>query len=128
MDTGSSRTLVREDVALKIMRDINRLQTLQRTFVKLISLTGNNIDSLGEVEFILDDIGIVIFLVVNHMLHEIILGIDELQEKEYHLDGTFLIWGGKSFSLLANGSAEAAAVFRPSQVSHHCLHPVLAKC
>ena len=108
------------------MLKLGRKPVFKDTQAQIISLTGNPIHFVGEVEFILDSIGVVKFLVVKDMRHDIILGIDELRKHGYFLNDKFFLWGSDAFELSVDNTMEICEMVQCDN-SDDNLKPVLSK-
>ncbi|MCP3887667.1 MAG: DDE-type integrase/transposase/recombinase [Desulfobulbaceae bacterium] len=102
IDSGSSSTLIRKDVADIALKKAKRPIIYKRVTQTLISLTGNKLKVLGTVEFYVKNIGLIEFLVIDKMSHEILIGIDYLHEYGFTLDNEKLVWNKHVFHLLNN--------------------------
>jgi hypothetical protein len=62
-------------------------------------VTGNQVNILGIIELFIVDVGIINFLVVDKMLHEMIIGYDSLMKFGFNLTDKRLVWGKCSFEI-----------------------------
>ena len=99
IDTGAARTLIRQDVALSVLKDIGRPPLFKRNNDYVISMTGNQVNILGSIELSIVDVGIINFLVVDKMLHEMIIGYDSLMKFGFNLTDKVLVWGKCTFEI-----------------------------
>lgn len=72
LDTGASRSLIQSEVFLKFQKGFYR----QVTNVRLETLTGEEIETDGQIDLGLDTLGMQTFIVVSNMENEGILGND----------------------------------------------------
>ena len=100
IDTGATRSLMRRDVAINNMKKLGRPLVFKPTTQIITSLTGDTLKVYGIVQFNLDNVGVLEFLVVDNMAHKAIVGYDMLKEHGYRLDEQHLRWGGARFPLL----------------------------
>ena len=100
VDTGAARTLVRQDVADNILKASGRPLVYRKYSKSIVSLTGNSVNILGQVELRLKNVGVVECLVVDNMSHELLIGYDALNKHGFHLDTSTLIWGEDIFPLV----------------------------
>ncbi len=113
-------------MALKVLKELKRKPLFRKVDTCVTSLTGDKITFVGEIEFTLDTIGLVTFLVVKQMSHEIILGIDELGKHAYYLNNDFLIWGQDVFPLIDTARSLGSEVVS-LDICHDHLQSVLLK-
>ncbi len=99
VDTGAARTLIRQDVALGALRRSGRPLLFQHCKDHIVSMTGDKVNILGKVEFDIYNVGLVEFLVVDKMVHEIIIGFNTLLQFGFKLDDKTLIWGTHEFKV-----------------------------
>ena len=99
VDTGATRSLLRRDMAVKVLNQNGRPAVFKRCTDTLTSLTGQNITVIGQVELVVQPVGPVNFIVVKDMSQEALLGIDQLRRYDYNLDSRTLQWGRGTFWL-----------------------------
>jgi hypothetical protein len=85
IDIGASRSLIRRDVAVKVLNGLGRPAVFQRGGDVLTSLTGHGLEVVGQVELLVQPVGLVLFNVVQAMSHECIVGMDQLKRHGYSL-------------------------------------------
>ena len=99
VDTGAARTLIRQDVALSALRKCGRPCFFQKCEDHIVSMTGNKVNILGKIELDVYNVGLVEFLVVDKMVHEIIIGFNTLLQYGFKLDDKTLVWGTNEFKV-----------------------------
>ena len=103
IDTGASRSLLRRDVAKLVLNGMGRPAVFKRAECVLTSLTGHGIEIVGELELIVQPVGLVKFLVVKEMSQACIIGIDQLNRHGYTLSGKKFTWGRAEYIPLTPG-------------------------
>ena len=121
IDTGASCTLIRSDVAERILG--NRKRHLRRCDVRLKSVTGESLYVLGKVEFT-SQIGPIEFVVVKDLPHEVILGYDQLCRHGFVLGPDVLQLGGISLKVI---DMHTQGSLYCSSVSPNCVGQVVAE-
>ena len=98
VDTGASRTLIRWDVARELM-SAGGQRHIRKCSERIISLTGNALDIVGEVE-LQSQVGPLRFVIVKDLSHEAILGYDQLARYGFQLNESTLTLGTGTLGLL----------------------------
>ena len=78
IDTGASRTLISECVAVKTLKQLGQKLIFKKPDTCLLSITGDLMQVIGEIDFYVKNVGTVTFLIVKQMSHDVVIGIDEL--------------------------------------------------
>ena len=94
---------------------------LKKFTTPLVSLSGNSLNVLGEIEFEIKNVGVVSFVVIDKMSHEIIIGIDQLHVHGFYLDSKVLVWGGRIFDLLEKSNDNDSKVDSVNNMVHDTL-------
>ncbi len=102
VDTGASCTLVRQDVAEETLRRCKRPLCYGKATDYITSVTGNPLDILGTVDFMIPNVGVITAFVVKDMSHEIIIGYDVLTKYGFFLNPEYLLWGNDIFNFCSN--------------------------
>jgi len=131
-DTGASVSLLRGDVARRVVSRLGRPFTLTRCTLALVTLSGSQLNIEGKIELNVEGVGSVSFVVVKDMKHECILGWDQMRRHGWALDSRngvmrlggklYHVEGGSPFS--DEGCLEAAET---TMVDAGYLNEVLAK-
>ena len=114
IDTGASMSLLSDEVCRKVFRRWGRAFRLLNSDAKLTTLGGHALrvrgvsnSSVGEgrVEFEIEGVGVVSFVVVCGIKHDAIVGWDMLHHHGWALtdsggaEDATLLWGQRAFSL-----------------------------
>lgn len=129
-DTGASLSLLRGDVARRVLNAQGRPFRLAKCQVALVTLSGDRLNTEGALEVAIPGVGVVRFIVVQTMSHECILGWDQLHRHGWAFDSNKAVmrWGGRLFCTdyfehVVDGSGKYEAAF----VDADFLTPLLAK-
>ncbi len=127
-DTGASLSLLRGDVARRVMLKQGRPFKLTRCRLALVTLSGDQLSIEGQLEVAVGDVGVVSFIVVREMKHECILGWDQMSKHGWAFDSTqeVMRWGGRLFATI-NPNGGSVANYEAAMVDAGFLTPVLAK-
>lgn len=125
-DTGASVSLLRGDVARRVLLAQGRPFKLTRCRLALVTLSGDRLTIEGELEVTVSGVGIVRFVVVKTMNHECILGWDQMSRYGWAFDSNLEVmrWGGQLFALTNGGSANS---YEAALIDAGFLTPILAK-
>ena len=108
IDTGASRSLIRHDVAVEMMRRMKRTTEFQPTNCVLKSVTGHGIDIEGMTDILIPRVGLVTFQVIRDMAPQCLIGIDQLYRHDFTLTERGLQWGEAVFGLASTPQAGGA--------------------
>ena len=126
-DTGASLSLLRGDVARRVMRLQGRPFKLTRCKLALVTLSGDQLSIEGQLEVAIPDVGVARFIVVKTMNHDCILGWDQMSRYGWAFDSSHGVmrWGGRLFATETNGGS--ANNYEAAIIDAGFLTPTLAK-
>ena len=118
IDTGASRSLIRHDVAVKLMKKMRKTPEFQPADCVLTSVTGHGINIEGMMEVIIPGVGLITLYVIRDMTPQCLIGIDQLYRHDFTLTGGGLHWGEAVFRLVSTpqegGAYLALAAVHPT--------------
>ena len=129
IDTGASMSLLSDEVCKRVFKGMGRAFRLLSSDAKLTTLGGHPLRVRGRVEFEVEGVGVVSFVVVSGVKHDAIVGWDMLHHHGWALtdsggmEDATLLWGQRAFPL-SNAIMEMGEV---AEVDAGCLTRVLAR-
>ena len=121
VDTGASRTLLRQDVFKNLCSQSSRMPILRRDNTNLQSVTGQTLEVLGFTEIAVQNAGNIQVHVVANLPNQMIIGIDALVKGDasLHLHHNCMSWFNTTWPLHLDESQGVAGLDQTCPFTTH---------